>query len=398
MKNLIFLLTCACAITGYRTVVNINPALKSNAAKNVSRVYSERGITTAEYQFALSIFEREFPPKDMITLTNGAGFSNRPYVRPSINGGVQMNIGNIYSDPLATDASKQLFAHELTHAWQLEHYGLLWYGRQALGNQVVDGAPYDYVCDVAKTLGDYNAEQQGEIVKDYYKKDVCATAVARPLRSATWKLLTGSDAVDMAVSNDDTYYMINTAGIIYNYKTTDIDWNKMQGSAGKAIAANAGKVCLVNTVGKMYELSGPAWKQMPGNAGRDIAIDADGRIWMVNTVGKIYKYDGTKWNQMPGSDAAAIAAGGGQVWMINTAGKIYKLNGTAWKQMPGSAGLDITVANDGKIFLTNNVGKIYEWSGSAWVQLDGSDGRKLSANKNKLALINKKGRIYFRTY
>jgi hypothetical protein len=157
-------------------------------AKKNSRPYSERDINTAEYQFALSLFEREFPPKDMITLTNGTGFSNRPYVRPSINGGVQMNLGNIYTNPLATQASRELFAHELTHAWQLEHYGKVWFLSQAITNQVIDGAPYDYVCDAAKTLGDYNAEQQGEIVRDYYKNNICATAVARPLRSATWKL------------------------------------------------------------------------------------------------------------------------------------------------------------------------------------------------------------------
>lgn len=134
------------------------------------------------------------------------------------------------------------------------------------------------------------------------------------------------------------------------------------------------------------------------SAGKDVAIDADGRIWMVNTAGKIYTYAGTKCMQMPGSDAAGIAAGGRQVWMVNTVSKIYQYNGTKWNQMAGSAGSDITVANDGNVFLTNNVGKIYQWGGSAWTQLDGSDGRKLSANNNKLVLTNKKGSMYFRTY
>ncbi|HEV7780269.1 MAG TPA: tectonin domain-containing protein [Chitinophagaceae bacterium] len=374
------------------TVVSFTPAKKNDI------VYSERDINTAEYQFALSIFEREFPPKDMITITNGTGFGGRPYVRPSINGGVQMNIGNIAGNPLATPASRELFAHELTHAWQIEHYGLLWYGKQAVRNQVIDGEPYDYKCDPAKTLGDYNAEQQGEIVKDYYRKNACATEVARPLRSATWKLLTGSDAVDMTVDNNGNYYMINTVGMIYAYNTSINDWTKLSGSAGKAIAANGGKICLVNTAGKIYEWNGNAWKQMPGSAGKDIAIDGDGTIWMVNTAGKIYKYNGSGWNQMPGSDAVKISAGGGQVWMVNTAGKIYKYNGAGWTQTAGSAGLDIAASNDGKVFLTNTAGKIYEWSDSAWAQFDGSDGRIVSANNNKLVLVNKKGRMYFRVY
>ncbi len=367
-------------------------------AKNNITFFSERDINTAEYQFALSIFEREFPPKDMITITNGTGFGGRPYVRPSINGGVQMNLGSIHSNPLATPESRELFAHELTHAWQLEHYGKIWFLSQAVTNQVVDGAPYAYVCDAAKTLGDYNAEQQGEIVKDYYKKNACATAVARPLRSATWKLLTGSDAVDMAVSSNGTYYMVNTAGLIYTYNPTIKDWNKLSGSAGKAIAANGGKVCMVNTVGKIYELAGATWTQMPGSAAKDIAIDADGTVWMVNAIGKIYKYNGSKWNQLQGSDAVRIAAGGGQIWMINKVGKIYRYNGAGWIQTSGSAGWNIAVSNDGKVFLTNTIGKIYQWGGSSWTQLDGSDGVIVSANKNKLVLANKKGRMYFRTY
>lgn len=394
MKKHLFILSgLFVAVFFATTIVSFVPS------KNNGGVFSERDISTAEYQFALSIFEREFPPKDMITITNGTGFGGRPYVRPSINGGVQMNLGDIAGNPLATQASRELFAHELTHAWQLEHYGYDWYLSQAIRNQVIDGAPYDYVCDAAKTLGDYNAEQQGEIVKDYYKKNVCATAVARPLRSATWKLLTGSDAVDMTVGSDGKYYMVNTAGIIYTYNTAIGDWSKMPGSAGKAIAANAGKVCMINTAGKIYELAGTAWKQMPGSDGRDIAIDADGTIWMVNTAGKIYKYSGTKWNQRPGSDATRIAAGGGQVWMINTAGKVYQYNGSGWTQAPGKIGLDVAVANDGKVFLTSIGGKILQKSGIlSWTELDGSDGRKLSANKNKLVLVNSKGRMYFRTF
>jgi Tectonin domain len=367
-------------------------------SKKNSRVYSEREITTAEYQFALSIFEREFPPKDMITITNSTGLGNRPYVRPSINGGVQMNLGSIYSNPLATDSSRGAFAHELTHAWQIEHYGLAWYGKEALNNQVIHDGNYEYVCDAKKTLGDYNAEQQGDIVRDYFFKQSCPTAVARPLRSATWKLLTGSDAVDMTVASDGTYYMVNSAGIIYNYDAAVTEWKKMPGSSGKAIAANAGKVCMVNTVGKIYQLAGNAWVQMSGSAAKDIAIENDGTIWMVNAVGKIYRYNGSTWKQMPGSDAVRISAGGGFVVIINKIGKIYSFNGTGFTQIAGSAGRDIAASTDGKIFLTNTAGKIYQWNGTGWTQLDGSDGSIVAANNNKLAMVNKKRRMYLRVY
>lgn len=352
-----------------------------------------RRITTDEYQFALTIFEREFPPRDIITITNETGFGGRPYVRPTVDGHIRINLGAAYDNPLG---NKNLFVHELTHAWQIEHYGLVWYGKQAVANQVIAGDPYNYVCDASKTLSHYNAEQQGEIVKDYYNKNACATSIARSLRSATWKLLIGSDAVDMTVDAGGTYYMVNTAGLIYRY--TGNDWQQLSGSAGKKIAANGGKVCLINSSGKIYQLSGNSWNQMPGSDGRDIAINNDGTIWLTNTAGKIYRFNGSSWSQMPGSDAVRIAAGGGQVWMVNTAGKIYRFTNSRWTQTAGSDGRDVTVSNDGKIFLTNTVGKIYQWNGTAWTQLDGSDGISVSANAGKLVMTNTKGRMYYRSF
>jgi Tectonin domain len=395
MKTQTFMLAGA-VILLFVVLLNINDlgAAPNNTAKK--KEDKRRGISTAEYQFALALFEREFPPRDILTITNETGFNGRPYVRPTIDGHIRINFGSHYDDVLGTAANRELFAHELTHAWQLEHFGKVWYGKQAVVNQVISGDSYDYTCDPDKKLSDYNAEQQGEIVKDYYKKNACATSITRSLRSTTWKLLIGSDAVDIAVDAAGVYYMVNTSGNIYRY--TGDDWEQLSGSAGKAIAGNGGQVCLINSEGKIYQLLGTAWTQMPGSNGRDIAIDADGTVWLVNTEGKIYKYNGSSWNQMPGSNGARIAAGGGQVWLVNTAGKIYKFNGTAWKQTTGSAGKDITVSNDGKVFLTNRTGSIYERTGRSWLKLAGYNGSTLSANGNKLVLVNIKGRMFFRAY
>jgi hypothetical protein len=360
-----------------------------------------RTISTEEYQFALSIFEREFPPRDNITITDETGLGNRPYVRPTINGHIRINMGSLFNKCLDSDANKASFAHELTHAWQIEHYGLIWYGKQALENQVIDpllnNNAYDYTCDPAKTIGDYNAEQQGEIVKDYFKGDPCATTIARKtLPSATWKLLIGSDGTDITVDEKGTYYLVNTAGLMYKYEIND--WKRLTGSAGKAIAANAGRVCLATRSGDMYELINDSWQKLNGSDAVDIAINNDGTLWMVNTAGKIYCRKGNTWKQMPGSSGRRISAGGGQVWLTNSDGKIYQYSGSKWTQMSGSDALDIAVSNDGKIFLTNTVGKIYERNNDHWDQLDGSDGRALSANNGKLVLVNSKGRLYYRDY
>lgn len=309
-------------------------------------------------------------------------------------------MGNLFGKCLDTITNKALFAHELTHAWQIEHYGLIWYGIEAVNNQLIHSdSSYNYVCDLSKTLGDYKAEQQGEIVKNAVLGKSCEKQlVENTLSSKTWKLLIGSDAKDMAVDSDGTYYMINTAGHIYKYKTND--WEKLSGSNGMAITANGGKVFMVNTAGSIYELLPTnKWKKLPGSDAVDITVATDGNVFMVNSHGKIYNYHAfSGWKQMSGSDGARISTGHGEIWLINTAGKIYKRSGPNWTQMDGSAGRDIAVTNEGKVFLTNNVGKIYQRSATSWTQLDGSDGVTIAGNNKNMVMVNRKGRMYFRNY
>lgn len=360
-----------------------------------------RTISTDEYQFALSIFEREFPPRDTITVTDETGMDDRPYVRPTVDGGIRINLGSLYDKCLDSDDNKSVFAHELTHAWQIEHYGLVWYGKEALGNQVIDpllnNDAYSYVCDPSKTLGDYNAEQQGDIVKDYFKKDPCATTVARKtLASATWKLLIGSDGADISVDENGIFYLVNNAGLIFKYDTND--WSQLSGSSGRAIAANGGRVCLVNDQGDIFELINNSWQKLNGSDAVDIAINNDGTVWIVNSGGMIYSLDGDSWKQMPGSSAKRIAAGGGQVWLTNSEGEIYSYNGSAWDQMSGSDAMDISVSNDGNIFLTNSAAKVYKRFNDSWEQLDASGGRAIAANSGKVVLVNTVGRLYFMDY
>ncbi len=379
-----------------------------------------RAITTEEYLFALSLFPREFPTQYEITITDGTSPVNGAYyVRPTIGGiigagYIRMNMGNLYENCLT---NKAIFAHELTHAWQIKHYGLPWYAKEFVGNHIfcniktaianktkgtkyewIKEGGYAYTCDVNKKLDDYNAEQQGDIVSHYYLKDACETNIAtRALGSNTWKLMIGSDAKDVAQSDNGNLYITNTAGKIYQYN--GIEWSQMQGSDAVSIAANIGKVVIVNTVGKIYQLANNSWQQMPGSDATDVAVNNDGAIWMVNTAGKIYKFNGTKWEQMPGSDAVRIAAGGGKVYITNTVGKIYKFNNNAWLQIVGSDAKDIAVDNNGLTFITNTAGKIYQYSGNGYFnQLDGSDGKMLSANNGKLVMVNSTGRIFYRQF
>ena len=362
-----------------------------------------RGMTPEEYQFALSIFERDFPVRDDIELSDGTGIGGRQFVRPTVIGDpYKMYLGEWYEAPLDY---KPHFAHELTHVWQLYHFPLTWYGWHALTDQVLshDGSSYNYTLEDGKNFGDYGLEEQASIVQASVLAPSSKEAelVAHTFKSATWKLMIGSSAADVAVGNDGTdahsMWLINSSGTIYRYAVDR--WEQMPGSDGAAIAVGGGRVLLVNTVGKIYEFTAGSWHQLPGSNGKDVAIANDGTAWLTNTAGAIYSMaaGAAKWRQMPGSHGSRISAGQ-DVRLVNTDGEIYQWAGGSWRQMAGSNGRDIASSDDGNVFLTNTDGAIYKFSGGAWEQLDGSDGRTLSAGGGTLVLVNTAGMIYRRAY
>jgi hypothetical protein len=361
-------------------------------------------MTPEEYQFALSIFERDFPVRDDIELCDETGIGGRPFVRPTVIGDpYKMYLGEWYEAPLNHKAH---FAHELTHVWQLYHFPVTWYGWHALTDHVLgdDAASYEFTIVAGKDFGDYGLEEQAAIVQSTLAavpNPEAVELVARTFKSATWKLMIGSSGADVAVGNDgidaNAMWLVNTNGTIYRYAVDR--WEEMPGSDGAAIAVGGGRVLLVNTVGKIYEFTAGAWHQLSGSSGKDVAVANDGTAWLVNTVGKIYSMapGATSWKQMSGSDGSRISAGQ-EVWLVNTDGEIYVWAGSSWQQTPGSDGRDITASDDGAVFLTNTVGAIYRFLGDAWEQLDGSDGLTLSAGGGTLVLVNTAGRIYRRAY
>jgi hypothetical protein len=361
-------------------------------------------MTPEEYQFALSIFERDFPVRDDIELTDGTGIGGRPFVRPTVVGDpYKMYLGEWYDAPLDHKAD---FAHELTHVWQLYHFPVTWYGWHALTDHVLsdDAGSYAYTLEDGKDFGDYGLEEQASIVEASVGNPSATKElqlVAHTFKSATWKLMIGSSGADIGVGNDGAdahaMWLVNSRGAIYRY---DVDrWEEMPGSDGAAIAVGGGRVLLVNTGGKIYEFTAGSWHQLPGSDGKDVAVADDGTAWLVNTAGSIYSMavGAAKWQQMPGSDASRISAGR-DVWLVNTDGEIYQWAGSSWQQAAGSDGRDIASSDDGHVFLTNDHGAIYRLSGGAWEQLDGSDGRTLSAGGGTLVLVNTAGRIYRRAY
>lgn len=211
-----------------------------------------------------------------------------------------------------------------------------------------------------------------------------------------WQLISGSSGRDIAVAADGTSYLVNTSGKIYRMSPSATTWTQLAGSDASSIAANAGRVCMVNTAGKIYDYIGSSWRQLPGSDAIDIAINSNGDVWMVNTIGNVYKYNGSSWTFMFGTDALRIAANDGKVWIVNNDDEIYSWTiSYGWSKMPGSDGKDIAIGSDGYSWLTNTSGLLYTTLDNRfWQEICGSSGRTISSNHNKVMMVNTSGKIY----
>jgi Tectonin domain len=65
-----------------------------------------------------------------------------------------------------------------------------------------------------------------------------------------WEQMPGMFARDITVTNDGHVFMVNQMGNIFQWNSTK--WTKLDGSDGVRIAANNGKIALVNTDGEIY--------------------------------------------------------------------------------------------------------------------------------------------------
>jgi hypothetical protein len=142
--------------------------------------YQERLLTKAERNLAHKVFEDTLP-YGAIYLSTGLGFGKRPYTipHPLHLGSYVIHIGpKIFPD--ATDSSvvifnqtgDAVFIHELTHVWQGSHRKNPFdymvdsvYNQIRYGNKAYDLDDKDVG---TKKWGEFNAEQQGMIVENWY--------------------------------------------------------------------------------------------------------------------------------------------------------------------------------------------------------------------------------------
>ncbi|TDN88652.1 hypothetical protein [Microbacterium sp. BK668] len=142
----------------------------------------DRGLTDEEFAFADRVFRGQLP-RERVRLTNMLGLGGRPFTMPSLGDAILVNLGEGFADPVRyagfgdpdnanRQAPGQLFVHELTHVWQIEHSTFLpGMMCEALVNQSTtisgDMGVYQYG-PPDRAWADFNLEQQASIVDDWF--------------------------------------------------------------------------------------------------------------------------------------------------------------------------------------------------------------------------------------
>ena len=124
------------------------------AGKVVDAMVQLRHLTGPEQDFARQVFGNSLN-FDNIRLTNLSGLGTNAFTAPTVGHVSLVNIGNAIDSPTTAVFPRgyptpgQIFIHELTHAWQIQHAslqdgfvpGLMC---QGILNQTVVSDPYDY--------------------------------------------------------------------------------------------------------------------------------------------------------------------------------------------------------------------------------------------------------------
>lgn len=144
----------------------------------------QRSMTQAEKDFANRVFRGSIDLDNVVLTDIDRG--GRKFVVPNVDGRSLMGLADFYSSPVtkANDAYPvpgQVFIHELTHCWQIEHAAFLtevfWDAAKNAVCEVTGGNPYTLPSPIPN-WSSLTLEQQASIVDQWFSRHHRALATA----------------------------------------------------------------------------------------------------------------------------------------------------------------------------------------------------------------------------
>jgi hypothetical protein len=160
------------------------PASDRAGVPSAHALSHERPLTAGEIQLAKSVFGNGIDYSKVLIHNRGYffGYQNKDTaVTP--NGEIYFNEENYVPDFSKENARLQLwFIHEMIHVWQ---YQLgYWVKITRVFHPFME---YKYTLDASKSFSDYNMEQQGDIIADYFRLKVLGMSQALHMKEYTSK-------------------------------------------------------------------------------------------------------------------------------------------------------------------------------------------------------------------
>ncbi|WKB55313.1 hypothetical protein [Eleftheria terrae] len=169
-------------IGGYLWLAGPNGTLYALLADGLARLGERQRLLTSaddpdragqpgEYEWAQAIFKGTLPARDRMVVTDTTGGRGAKFVFPGPGGKIYINLTDKWFERnTLMDQKPALLVHELVHAWQIEHNASngAWL-MDALWTQTIHGTGgYEINLEELRPWGDYNLEQQAEIVEKWY--------------------------------------------------------------------------------------------------------------------------------------------------------------------------------------------------------------------------------------
>jgi hypothetical protein len=190
-----------------------------------------------------------------------------------------------------------------------------------------------------------------------------------------------------------------TASATTGVSPSRVTWTKIV-DAGRDIAIGAnGTVWRIGNDPQpggygIYRLDGADWTRIPGG-GVHIAVDPQGNAWVVTSARTVLRFNGKDWTPVPGTAQAIAIGANGSVWAIGADAKpggfgIYRWDGRAWASVAGG-GVKIAVDPLGNPVVVTATGTLHRYDGKQWTQIAGAASAIAIGPKNHVWILGTSG-------
>ena len=139
---------------------------------------------------------------------------------------------------------------------------------------------------------------------------------------------------EVSVGDDGTVWALGTNDTIWQWDSSNQDWDPITGRLETVSVVNANNVWGSNASGAIWQWDGDSWDRIStaGITSRVSEVDAgaDGTVWALGVDNSIWERNGTSWSRVRGALEQVSVGSANDVWGVNRNGVIWQYDGSDW--------------------------------------------------------------------